>query len=79
MGRGRNIYINCLDHITKMAATTIYGKNLKTSSLEPEVPMVLKLSMQHPGLEVYNGLINYDPGLTLTYFTARSNLAAYAF
>ena len=51
----------------------MYGKNLKkSSSLEPG-PMILKLGMQHPGLEVYKVYINDDTGLTLTYFTARSN------
>ena len=32
--------------------------------------MILKLGMQHQGLKLYKD----DPGLTLTYFTARSNL-----
>ena len=36
--------------------------------------MILKLSMQHWGLKLYKVCINGDPGLTLTYFTARSNL-----
>ena len=38
-----------LGHMTKMAATPIYGKNIIVCS-------------------------NDDPGVTLTYFTARSNL-----
>ena len=44
----------------------IYGKNLQKFS------MILKLGLQHQGqaLQVY---INDDPGLTLTYFMARSN------
>ena len=37
--------------------------------------MILKLGMQHQGLKLYKVYINSDPGLTLTYFTARSNLA----
>ena len=41
--------------------------------------MILKLGMQHRELEVAKVFINDDPGLTLTYFTARSNLAAYVF
>ena len=41
--------------------------------------MILKLDMQHRGLMVYKVYINDDPGLILTYFMARSNLAAYAF
>ena len=41
--------------------------------------MTLKLGMQHRVLEHYQICSNDDPGLTLTYFTARSNLAPYAF
>ena len=39
--------------------------------------MILKLGMQHQGLKLYKVYINDDPGLTLTYFSARSNLVAY--
>ena len=41
--------------------------------------MILKLGMQHRGLKLYKIYINSDPRLTLTYFTARSNLVPYAF
>ena len=41
--------------------------------------MTLKLSMQHPVLEYYQVCSNNDPGLTLTYFTERSNLIPCAF
>ena len=41
--------------------------------------MILKLGMYHWGLKLYKVYINDDPGLTLTYFTARSNLVPYAF
>ena len=41
--------------------------------------MILKLGMQHRGLEVYKINMNDDPGLTLTNFTARSNWVAYTF
>ena len=41
--------------------------------------MILKLGMQHGVLEVYKVYINDDHGMTLTYFTARSNLAACVF
>ena len=41
--------------------------------------MILKLCMQHRGLKLYKVFIKSDPGLTLTYFTARSNLVPYAF
>ena len=35
--------------------------------------MILKLGMQHLGLKLYIVYVNDDPGLTMTYFTARSN------
>ena len=41
--------------------------------------MTLKLGMQHRVLEYYQVSSNVDPGLTLTYFMAMSNLAPYAF
>ena len=41
--------------------------------------MTLKLGMQHRVLEYYQFCPNDDPGLTLTCFTARSNLVPYAF
>ena len=36
--------------------------------------MIFKLGMNHQGVKVYKVYINHDPGLTLTYFTARSSL-----
>ena len=41
--------------------------------------MTLKLGMQHGVLEYYQVCSNDDPGLTLTDFTARSNLVPCAF
>ena len=41
--------------------------------------MTLKLGMQHRVHEYYHVCSNDDPGLTLTYFTARSNLVPDAF
>ena len=41
--------------------------------------MTLKACMQHWVLEDYQVCSNDDPGLTVTYFTARSNLVPYAF
>ena len=40
--------------------------------------MTLKLDMQHRVLEYYQVCLIHDPGLTLTYFTAKSNLVPYA-
>ena len=39
----------------------------------------MNLDMHHRVLEYYQVCSNDDPGLTLTYFTARSNLVPYAF
>ena len=44
-----------------------------------ERPMTLKLSIQHQVLEFYQVCSNDAPGLTVTYFMARSNLVLYAF
>ena len=41
--------------------------------------MTLKIGMQHWVLEYYQVCSNDDPGMTLTYFMARSNLVPYAF
>ena len=41
--------------------------------------MTLKLSMWHCLCKYYQGCSNYDPGLTLTHFTLRSNLVTSAF
>ena len=34
--------------------------------------MILKLGVKHLGMELYKVYINHDPGMTLTYFMARS-------
>ena len=41
--------------------------------------MNLKLGMKHQGEELYKVCINYDPKMTLIYFTAMSTYVAYAF
>ena len=41
--------------------------------------MILKLGIKHLGIELYKVYINHDPGVTLTYFTARSTEVADAF
>ena len=41
--------------------------------------MTLKLGMQHLELEYYQICSNDAPGLTMTYFMARSNFVPYAF
>ena len=61
--------------MTKMAAMPIYDKNFSGTKR----PMALKVGMQHCVLEDFQVCSNDDPGMTLTYFTAKSNLAPYAF
>ena len=63
--------------MTKMAAMPIYGKNIKKIFSRTRSPMILKLGMYHWGLKLYKVYINDDPGLTLTYFTTRSNWVIY--
>ena len=60
--------------MTKMAAMSIYSKTSENKRL-----MTLKLGMQHWVLKYYQDYSNDDPGLTLTYFTARSHLVPFAF
>ena len=64
--------------MTKMAAMPKYGKNLKKSSPEPS-QLTLKVSMQHQQLEYYQVCSTDDPEVTMTHFTATSNLVPYAF
>ena len=67
-------------HLTSMAAMPIYGKNLKNIVFcRTKQQMTLKVCMQHWVREYYQIYPNDDPGLTMTYFTARSNLLPYAF
>ena len=66
--------------MTKMAAMSIYCKNpLKILFSRSKGPMTLGLGMQHRGLELNKVCSNDDLGLTLTFFTARSNLLPYVF
>ena len=63
--------------MTKMAAMPINGKNLqKSSSLEPKSGWPWNLVCI---IEYYQICSNDGPGLSLTYFMARSNSVPYAF
>ena len=67
--------------MTKMAAMPIYGKNLKQNLLLQN-PKVDDLETWYAALGarvLSQDCSNDDPGLTLTYFTAMSNLVPYAF
>ena len=77
---GTNICSNSLGHMTQIAAMPIYGKYLqKIFFYGTKWPMTFNLRMQHWVLKYYEVCSNNDPGLTLTYFTSRSNLVPYAF
>ena len=79
---GTKVCINGPGHMTKMAAMPIYGKNLKKSSSPEPVgrfPRNLVCSIGDWGLLPIIVCINDDPGVTLTYFTARSNLETLGF
>ena len=63
-----------LGHMTKMAATPIYDKNpSKIFFSRTGGPIFTKLGMKHRGLQPIIVCSNDDPGVTLTYFTGRSN------
>ena len=78
MGRGKKVYIDGQGHRTKLAATPIYGKNLKKNSTELS-PIIIKLGMEHYVLKLYKVNINDDPELTLACFTTMLNLAKLVF
>ena len=40
--------------------------------------MILKLGVKRLGMELYKVYIIHDPGMTLTYFTARSTEVSHA-
>ena len=61
------IYTNELSHMTNMAAMPIYGKTLKNLILQKQLTYDLVYAST-------TKVTNYDPGLTLTRFTSRSNL-----
>ena len=80
LDRRTKVCSNGPGHITKVAAMPIYDKNLKKiffSGIKRSI--TLKLVMQHRVLEYHQICSKDDPGMTLTYFTARSNLVPYAF
>ena len=69
MEGGMKVCINGPGHMTKMAAMPIYmAKTLKNLLLQNQQADF------HRGLLPIIVCINDDPGVTLTYFTARLNL-----
>ena len=74
------VYTNGPGHMTKTAATSLYSKSLqKILSYRTSSPIIMKLGMEYYKLKFYTVYINDDPELTLTNFTAMSNLAKLVF
>ena len=73
---GTKVFSNRPGHMTKLAAMPIYGKNRKKIFSRTKRLMTFIIGLQHQVLKYYQV---DDPGLTLTYFTARSNLVPNAF
>ena len=61
-------------HMTKMAVMPIYGINT-LKIFFPGGPILMKLCMKHQRPKLFIFCLNHDPGLIVTYFTARSNFA----
>ena len=76
--RGTKVYSNDPGHITKMVAMPIYGKNLNNLPRNRRADDI-ESWYAALGAQVLQIYTNDDPGLTLTYLTARSNLVPYAF
>ena len=72
------IFVYDAGHMTKMATMPIYGKNPSKIFSRTSGPISMKHGMYHWGLLSIIICSNDDPGLTLTYFTARSNFVALA-
>ena len=73
------VCINGPGHITKMATTPIYDKKPSKIFSGTGGPIFTKLGMYNRGLLPIIVCTNDDPGVTLVYFTARSNLVTKAF
>ena len=62
--------------MTKMAAMRLYGKNtLKTILPGTTGQILMKLWIKHQKPKPFIICANYDSGLSLIYFTTRSNFA----
>ena len=65
--------------MTKMAAMHIYGKNPSKIFFTWTAGGYPRIWFVASGTSAIIVFTNDDPGMTLTYFTARSNLVTYAF
>ena len=74
---GTNVCSRQLGHMTQLAAMLIYGKK-KPSKIffcRTGGPIFAKLGMSQQGLQPIILYSNDDPGVTLTYFTAKVKFA----
>ena len=76
---GMKVCLRGLGHMTKMAATPIYGKNPSRIFSRTERANDLVAWYVALGTRAHHSCSNDDSRLTLTYFTARSNSVPYAF
>ena len=76
---GTKVCSRGLGNMTKMAAKPIYGKSSSKIFSRTKGPMTLWLGMLQWGLGPIIVCSNDDPRLTLTCFTARSNLVSLCF
>ena len=73
--KSAKLYTKYVSHMTKMATTPIYGKNLlKIFFSRTRRPVTLRLDMSYWGCGAYQFCSNDDPRVTLTYLTSRSSL-----
>ena len=72
--RNKSLYNWSWSHDKDGSHTHIGQKSLWIFFSRTIIQMTLKLNSQHKRLEPYKSYINDDPGLTLTYLMARSNL-----
>ena len=66
------VYSNDPGRVTEIAAMPIYGKTALKMFSENSRPTTFELGIQHQLFSPYKVCSKSDPGLTLTYFTARS-------
>ena len=77
--RGTKVCSNGPGHVTKIAAMPIYGKKPFKNLLPNQQANELRTWYTTSGTGALQSCSNEDPGLTLTYFTARSTLLLNAF
>ena len=71
------MYINNPGHMTKIAAMSLYGKNLQKSSSPQTVDQFQVFNKTwHVALwtRVLHVYTNYDPVMTLTFFYSKVNI-----